>query len=285
MVYQKYEDVLRGILQYGTKVPTGTRLSDGRQPHALSITGIQFRHELAEGFPAVSTKKLYWDSVVKELLWFLRGETNVKQLECKIWDSWADDDGECGPIYGKQFRRWGYEDGEWNQVDDLVKNLKAVVADPYHRARRRLVVSAWNAPDVPKMGLAPCHTLYQVLPVGSRLDMVCHWRSIDVFLGMPFNVASYALLNHILCEITGLIPGTLAANIADAHIYDNQVDAVEEQLQREPFPQPSLVIDPQVKALASDLSVEQCRLLTPEMFRLEGYQHHGPLKCRPEVAV
>jgi thymidylate synthase len=300
MAYTSYENLLRDVVNgLGEEVPTGTRLEDGTQPTALSMTGVQFRADLALGFPAVTTKKLQWGSVVKELLWFLRGETNVKTLGCGIWNQWADEDGECGPIYGANWRRWAYA-GQvhsrlagatalfprtWDQVGELVAGLKAVVENPVDRRRRRLVVSAWNAPEVPRMGLAPCHTLFQVLPVGARLDVCCFWRSIDLFFGMPFNVASYALLSHILCEISGLQPGMLIAQIADAHVYANQVEAVREQIDREPHPEPILGIAAAVRELAPDLTVEQCRLLRPEMFWLENYTHCGPLESRPEIAV
>lgn len=306
-----YLQMLRTVMETGDMVATGAKLlSEGRKPHAVSVTGYQFVHDLRAGFPAVTTKKLYWESVVKELLWFLRGETNVKTLGCGIWNQWTDEDGNCGPIYGEQWRRWEYwrpsAEGErpsldrlftsqdefcrtrvadeWDQFGDQVSGLKAVAADPYDRRRRRLVVSAWNAPQVRRMKLAPCHTLFQVLPVNGRLDLVCHWRSIDLFTGAPFNIASYALLLSLLARVAGMEPGFLKATIADAHIYDNQFDSVREQLDRTPRPHPTLAIAPEVFELAPDLAVEQCRLLKPEMFRLEGYSYDArPLKA--EIAV
>lgn len=309
---QAYLDLLRTIMTEGEMVPTRAYLpSENRQPHAKTILAAQFRHDLADGFPAVTTKKLYFESVVKEILWFLRGETNVATLGCKIWDAWAGKNdfpaGECGPIYGAMWRFWLYategrdrtpvwwsssfntgevDDLDFNrcdQVAQIVRDLKAVADDPTHSARRRIVLSGWNPPLVPLMGLPPCHTMAQWLPTNGKLHCHCFWRSIDCPVGMPFNIAQYALLTHIFAALVGLVPGTLCASVTDLHIYDNQFAMVEEQLGREPFPHPQLVLADEVVVLAPDLTIDQVRQLTPAMFRLEGYQCHAPLKC--EVAV
>jgi thymidylate synthase len=298
---RQYLDLLDRILQEGEMVQTGAMLlSEQRKPSAKSLFAAQFRHDLAEGFPAVTTKRFYFESMVKELLWFLRGETNVKTLGCGIWSQWADPlTGECGPIYGRNWRRWAYPvpipdgtDTEGNpraaveyfdQIGVLVAELKAVVADPSNRARRRLILTGWNPPDIRRMGLPPCHTMAQFLPVNGRLNCHCFWRSIDAFTGMPFNVAQYALLTHILAAISGLQPGLLVASVTDLHIYDNQFDAVLEQLTRKPLPLPRLVIEPDLALLTPDLSREQVGLLKPVHFFLSGYQGYSPL--RAELAV
>jgi thymidylate synthase len=301
---KQYLDLLARIMKDGTTVQTGAYLpSEGRQPTAKSLFATQFRHDLADGFPAVTSKRFFFASMVKEMLWFLRGETNVQTLGCNIWNDWAGKgrypEGECGPIYGMQWRRWEYPvvhpDGDdtegnpiatietWDQVGLLVADLKAVTVDPNNRARRRLILTGWNPPDVPKMGLPPCHTMAQFLPVNGVLNCHCFWRSIDAFTGMPFNVGQYALLTHILAAVSGLAPGVLVASVTDLHIYDNQFDAVAEQLTREPLPLATLGIDPAVRDLAPDLSVEQVRMLTPDMFHLDGYVGHASI--RAEVAV
>jgi len=292
-----YLDLLQQILEHGEEVPTGAFLpSQNRQPHALTILGAQFRHDLATGFPAVTTKKFYFESMVKEILWFLRGETNTETLGCGIWDQWAGKDGrpegECGPIYGATWRHWNYltpgcplmsVGGAFDQVTHLVEDLKAVAADPYNRARRRIILTGWNPPLVPLMGLPPCHTLAQFLPTNGRLNCHCFWRSIDAPVGMPFNIGQYAFLTHLFAGVAGLKPGVLVASVTDLHIYDNQHDMVREQLSRAPLPHPQLEIDPEVWQRAPDFTVEQVRSLTPEMFRLKGYSSYGPLRC--EVAV
>lgn len=480
---QAYLELLKRIMVHGETVPTGAYLeSEKRQPTARTILGAQFRHDLRDGFPAVTTKKLFFDSVVKEVLWFLRGETNVKTLGCGIWNSWSDPKtGECGRIYGYQWRRqehvtlqepqvfpavteaehaaliaeygnptaldvgfrgnpdlsdpyhevlqstWGgmlhrcynperkeyqwyggkgiHVDPRWlvfsnfqadvkripgwslkasqpdqywldkdflasnrygpqtciwasqeeqhvnvskamliratapngteqlvigasrfakfnnldpssvckcirgerddhkgwrfsvvevpetlvprlqivDQIAQIVADLRAVVKDPTDRARRRIILNSWNPPDIPLMGLPPCHTLAQWLPTNGVLHCHCFWRSIDAPVGMPFNLCQYALLTHIFAAITGYKVGELVASITDLHIYENQFDMVAEQLSRVPFRHPFLCM-PDVFDRAPDLTIEQVRNnLSPEMFSLLGYQCHPPLKC--EVAV
>lgn len=289
---KQYLGLLSDIMTNGEDVQTGTTLEDGSKPMARFLFAQQFRHDLVAGFPAVTTKPLRFATMAKELMWFLRGETNIATLGAKIWNQWADENGSCGPIYGAQWRRWPYvpfgESGplmEWDQIGKTLEAVRAVAANPFNRARRRIVVSAWNPPQIEHMGLAPCHTAFQLLPTNGRLDIHCFWRSIDMLLGFPFNVTSYSLLTHLLCELSGLKPGTLVASITDAHIYHNQFDAVVEQLRREPKPLPRLAISPSFKALAPDLTVEQCRLINTSLFSLEGYESHPPLENAPEIAV
>jgi thymidylate synthase len=317
-IVQQYLDLLKRIMTEGEDVPTGAYLeSEKRQPAARTILAAQFRHDLRDGFPAVTTKRLYFDSVVKELLWFLRGETNVNTLGCKIWDQWASNGnanlfpeaGECGPIYGATWRHWPYpadaatDAGRplWeatnhsavnspvtfrtcDQIAAVVRDLRAVAANPADRARRRIILSGWNPPLVPLQGLPPCHTLAQWLPTNGVLHCHCFWRSIDAFTGMPFNIASYALLTHLLAFVTGYEVGQLVASITDLHIYDNQQAMVREQLTRKPYRHPHLILSAAIPQFAPDLAIEHVRKwLTPEMVSLIDYKCHPPLRC--EVAV
>jgi thymidylate synthase len=282
--------------------------SEGRRPHARFLFGAQFRHDLALGFPAVTTKQLYFHNVVKEVLWFLRGETSVRTLGSKIWDSWSDSQtGQVAAAYGSTWRHWPYPVGDagvplwwssdqpgpeglveargWDQIEHVVADLKAVAANPGDRARRRIFLTGWCPPLVPLSGLPPCHTVSQWLPANGKLHVSGFFRSIDLFTGFPFNVAQYSLLCHLFCAVTGLVPGTLLITITDAHIYDNQVESVREQLTRTPRePHPVLETDPIVRELAPGLTLEQCGRLRPEMFLLRGYGYDArPL--RAEVAV
>lgn len=297
---QQYLDLLRRILDEGEDVATGAFLpKENRHPHARCLIGVQYRHDLRGGFPAVTTKKLFWKGVVAELLWFLRGDTSLDFLHdhnVHIWDQWRNERNEVAYVYPMQWRHWPYPadsvdptfpevmTDEWDQVATLVAGLKAVAADPADRARRRLLLSAWNPPYVPRMGLAPCHSMASFLPTNGVLHTVCHWRSIDMLLGFPFNVSSYALLTHLLASVTGLEVGTLTANIADCHLYDNQFAAVREQLSRAPHEPPVLQIDSRVRDLSPDLSIEQCKLLDPSMFKLVGYESHPKLSSEVEIA-
>lgn len=309
-MYQ-YLELLKRIMIRGEIVATGAYLEkEERRPTARMLFAAQFRHDLRDGFPAVTTKKLYFDSVVKEVLWFLRGETSISTLGCKIWDSWAGKNGfppdECGSIYGANWRNWPYaSDAEamplwrspshrpdasetvyvdyFDQIGQVVNDLKAVAADPADRARRRIILSGWNPPLVPLQGLPPCHTLAQWLPTNGVLHCHLFCRSIDAPVGMPFNLAQYALLTHIFAAVAGYEVGELVASITDLHIYDNQVAMVEEQLSRVPYRHPHLIMSAAFPHFAPDLSIEQVRRLTPEMFGLIDYQFHPPLKC--EVAV
>ncbi len=301
---REYLDLLARIMADGEDVATGTRLeSDGSQPLARFLLSERLEFNLADGFPGVTTKRLYFESVVKEILWFLRGETNVKTLGCRIWDQWSarelDDPlrpatetrppGECGPIYGAQFRHWEYPDemgdvATFDQIVQIVRDLRAVRDQPTHRARRRIILTGWNPPDVPLMGLPPCHTLAQFLPSNGTLHCVCHWRSIDCLTGLPFNLAQYGLLTELFARLTGFRVGRLVANIADAHIYHHQFEAVQEQLTRTPRTRPTLRVSDEVLRLAPDLTIEQCRCLHPDMFGLDDYSF-DVRPIRAELAV
>ncbi len=238
---RQYLDLLRHVLEHGTeksdRTGTGTR----------SVFGWQMRFDLAEGFPLVTTKKLHLKSIVHELIWFLRGETNVRYLEengVSIWDEWADADGELGPVYGKQWRSWQGADGR--VIDQIAWVVDEIRRNP---DSRRLVVSAWNVADLPKMALQPCHTMFQFYVADGRLSCQLYQRSGDIFLGVPFNIASYALLTHMVAQVTGLRPGDFVHTLGDAHLYSNHFEQAREQLSREPRPLPRLVLDPDVRAL------------------------------------
>ena len=224
----------------------------------LSIFGYQMRFDLMSGFPLVTTKKIHFKSVVHELLWFLDGGTNIKYLRengITIWDEWADKDGELGPIYGSQWRRWPTKDGGYvDQISELIKNIKN---DPFSR---RLILSAWNVGDIPDMKLAPCHVLAQFYVVENTLSCQLYQRSADIFLGVPFNIASYALLTHLIAQVTGLRVGELIHTIGDAHLYLNHLSQADEQLSREPRKLPELQLNERVKSIFdfvySDISLK-----------------------------
>ncbi|MGN6518709.1 MAG: thymidylate synthase [Dokdonella sp.] len=236
-----YLDLLRHVLEHGTekadRTGTGTR----------SVFGWQMRYDLAEGFPLVTTKKLHLRSIVHELVWFLRGETNVRYLKehgVSIWDEWADADGELGPVYGKQWRSWSAPDGR--TIDQIAWVVDEIRRNP---DSRRLVVSAWNVADLPRMALQPCHTMFQFFVADGRLSCQLYQRSGDIFLGVPFNIASYALLTHMVAQVTGLAPGDFVHTLGDAHLYSNHFDQAREQLARAPRPLPRLVLNPGVRSL------------------------------------
>ncbi|HEX9892718.1 MAG TPA: thymidylate synthase [Gemmatimonadales bacterium] len=229
----------------------------------LSIFGHQMRFDLAQGFPLVTTKKLHLKSIVHELLWFLRGETNVASLNAagvRIWDEWAREDGDLGPIYGYQWRSWPTPDGR--HIDQIAQVVDAIRRTP---DSRRLIVSAWNVADIPRMALAPCHVLFQFHVADRRLSCQLYQRSADVFLGVPFNIASYALLTLMLAQVTGLEPGEFIQTLGDAHLYRTHLEQARLQLSREPRPLPRMELNPEVTAL------EQFQF---EDFRLVGYEPH-----------
>src|SRR5206468_1431982 len=238
---RQYLDLMRHILDHGR------RKDDRTGTGTLSVFGWQMRFDLAQGFPLVTTKKVHLKSVVHELLWFLRGETNVESLHqvgVSIWDEWAKPDGDLGPIYGYQWRSWPTADGR--QIDQLGEVLKAIRANP---ASRRLIVSAWNVADLPAMALAPCHTLFQFYVLDGRLSCQLYQRSADVFLGVPFNIASYALLTLMVAQVTGLAPGEFIHTFGDAHLYLTHLTQARLQLTRPPRPLPRLNLDPAVTDL------------------------------------
>ena len=277
---KQYLDLLRLIFEQGEEKASRAVLeSTGTKPKTKSIFGYQNRYNLSEGFPLVTTKTVPFRQVVVELLWFLSGSTNVGYLHqhgVKIWDQWADQNGELGPVYGKQWRAWESGDGpKVDQIAELLKGIEQVKADPTASASRRLIVSAWNPADIPKTrGPSACHTFCQFYINNGKLSCQLYQRSADMFLGVPWNVASYALLTHLVAFVTNLEPHEFIHTFGDAHIYENHFQQVSEQLKRTPFPLPGLVIDKSVKGLDG---------LTPEQFRLEGYQHHPRLSG--EVAV
>ncbi len=231
---QPYHDLMRHVLEHGT------RKSDRTGTGTLSVFGWQMRFPLADGFPLVTTKKVHLKSIVHELLWFLSGSTNVAYLKANgvsIWDEWADESGELGPVYGHQWRSWPTPDGgHVDQIADLMKRLKA---DP---DSRRLIVSAWNVADLPRMALAPCHALFQFYVADGRLSCQLYQRSADIFLGVPFNIASYALLTEMIAQQCDLAPGDFVWTGGDCHLYLNHLEQAREQLSREPFPLPRLVL-------------------------------------------
>jgi thymidylate synthase len=225
----------------------GLRRNDRTGVGTIGIFGYQMRFDLGDGFPAMTTKKLHMHAIIHELLWFLQGSTNVAYLQenrVRIWDEWADEDGELGPVYGYQWRSWPRPSG--GSVDQIAWLVNEIRANPYSR---RLVVSAWNPADIDKMALPPCHCLFQFHVADGRLSCQLYQRSADIFLGVPFNIASYALLTMMIAQITGYEPGDFVHTLGDAHIYRNHFEQVEEQLSREPFSLPQMRLNPDVTSL------------------------------------
>ena len=259
---QPYLDLMRQVLEHGT------RKTDRTGTGTLSLFGAQLRFDLAAGFPLVTTKKLHVKSIIHELLWFLKGDTNVAYLRengVTIWDDWADADGELGPVYGHQWRAWPTPDG--GQIDQIAQVLRDIRRTP---DSRRLMVTAWNPADVPKMALAPCHALFQFYVADGRLSCQLYQRSADVFLGVPFNIASYALLTLMVAHVCELKPGDFVHTFGDTHLYLNHLDQAREQLSRPPRPLPTLHLDPTV----SDLFAFRF-----EHFTLTGYDPHPHIKA------
>jgi thymidylate synthase len=261
-----YEDLLRDVLANGThksdRTGTGTR----------SVFGRQLRFDLAEGFPLITTKRVHFKSIAYELLWFLRGESNVGWLRdngVTIWDEWADERGELGPVYGVQWRSWPAPDG--THIDQIAQVIEQLRSNP---DSRRIIVSAWNVADIPDMALAPCHAFFQFYVADGRLSCQLYQRSADMFLGVPFNIASYALLTLMVAQQVGLEPGEFVWTGGDVHIYDNHLEQVTEQLTRDPFPAPALRFARKPESIFD---------YTFEDFVVEDYQHHPAI--RAAVAV
>ena len=259
---QQYLDLMRHVLDHGT------RKSDRTGTGTLSIFGAQIRFNLAAGFPMVTTKKLHLKSIVHELLWFLKGDTNIRYLKengVSIWDEWADENGDLGPVYGHQWRSWPTPDG--GHVDQITQLLAELRRNP---DSRRLIVSAWNPADLPKMALSPCHALFQFYVADGRLSCQLYQRSADIFLGVPFNIASYALLTRMVAQVAGLQPGEFIHTLGDAHLYLNHLDQAREQLSREPRSLPVMRLDPSVTDLFA---------FRYEHFTLEGYDPHPGIRA------
>ena len=259
---QAYLDLMRHVRDHGI------RKTDRTGTGTLSVFGYQMRFDLRDGFPLVTTKKLHLKSIVHELLWFLAGDTNVAYLKANgvsIWDDWADPNGDLGPVYGKQWRSWAAPDGRTiDQISEVVATIKS---NPHSR---RIIVSAWNPADIPDMALAPCHCLFQFYVADGRLSCQLYQRSADIFLGVPFNIASYALLTHMMAHVTGLEVGDFVHTFGDAHLYTNHLDQADLQLAREPRPLPRLVIKRQVPTIFD---------FHNEDFAIEGYDPHPHIKA------
>jgi thymidylate synthase len=238
---KQYLDLMQHVLDTGVQKKNRTGVD------TISTFGYQTRYNLAEGFPLVTTKKVHTKSVIHELLWFLRGDTNIKYLKdnkVSIWDEWADEDGNLGPVYGHQWRSWPAENGETvDQIGQLVEEIRT------NPDSRRLIVSAWNPADIPRMALAPCHCLFQFYVAGDRLSCQLYQRSADVFLGVPFNIASYALLTLMIAQVTGLKPGDFVHSFGDLHLYTNHLEQAKLQLSRKPHALPRMELNPYVKDL------------------------------------
>ena len=259
---QQYLDLLQHILD------TGSQKHDRTGTGTISCFGYQMRFALQDGFPLVTTKKVHTKSIIYELLWFLKGETNIRYLKengVSIWNEWADENGELGPVYGKQWRSWEGKDGKVvDQISDLIKQIKS------NPDSRRLIVSAWNVTELPEMALMPCHTIFQFYVANRRLSCQLYQRSADVFLGVPFNIASYALLALMIAQVCDLEPGEFIHSFGDVHIYNNHIDQVKLQLSRTPLPLPTMKLDTSVKNIF-DFKFED--------FTLENYQSHPAIKA------
>ncbi|MGA0599897.1 thymidylate synthase [Caulobacter sp. KR2-114] len=250
-------DIMTSGVERSDRTGTGTR----------SVFGRQMRFDLAAGFPLLTTKRVHLKSIILELLWFLRGDTNVRWLQergCSIWDEWADERGELGPVYGRQWRSWAAPDGR--VIDQIAAVTQSLKTNP---DSRRHIVSAWNPADVDDMALPPCHCLFQFYVANGRLSCQLYQRSADVFLGVPFNIASYALLTLMMAQVTGLQPGEFVHTLGDAHLYLNHMDQATRQLARDPHPFPTMRLAPKADLLAFEL----------EDFTLEGYRSHGVIKA------
>jgi thymidylate synthase len=263
---QQYHQLLQHILD------TGTEKSDRTGTGTISTFGYQMRFDLSKGFPLVTTKKVHLKSIIYELLWFIKGDTNVKYLQdhgVKIWDEWAREDGSLGPVYGKQWRSWQGADGKiYDQLQDVIHQLKI------NPDSRRIIISAWNVADLKEMALMPCHNMFQFYVANGKLSCQLYQRSADVFLGVPFNIASYALFTMMLAQVCGLAVGEFVHTFGDVHIYSNHLEQVKLQLSRTPFDLPTMKINPERKSIED---------FVYEDFTLENYQCHPGIKG--DVAV
>lgn len=254
---KQYLNLMRHVRDHGVRKED--RTGTGTQ----SVFGYQMRFNLAQGFPIVTTKKLHLRSIIHELLWFLQGDTNVRYLQengVTIWDEWADERGDLGPVYGYQWRSWPTPDGQLvDQMAELIHQLR------HNPDSRRHIISAWNVADIPRMALPPCHCLFQFYVAEGKLSCQLYQRSADIFLGVPFNIASYALLTLMVAQVTGYEPGEFVHTFGDAHLYSNHLEQVETQLGRQPFPLPKMNLNPEVKDLFA---------FRYEDFELVGYQSH-----------
>lgn len=263
---KQYLDLLQYILDNG--IEKNDRTGVGTR----SVFGYQMRFDLQKGFPLVTTKKLHLRSIIYELLWFIHGDTNIKFLHdnnVSIWDEWADENGDLGPIYGKQWRRWEGKDGK--VIDQLSWVINEIIKNPNSR---RLIVSAWNVAEISEMKLPPCHVLFQFYVVNNKLSCQLYQRSADVFLGVPFNIASYSLLTHMIAQVTGLQVGEFIHTFGDVHLYLNHIEQAKLQLTREPFPLPQLKLNPDIKNI-DDFKFEDIEIIN--------YQAHPSIKA--DVAV
>ena len=259
---KQYLDLMRHVREHGAR--KGDRTGTG----TLSVFGHQMRFDLREGFPVVTTKSIHMRSVIHELLWFLMGSTNIAWLRdngVSIWDEWADASGELGPVYGAQWRSWPTADGE--SVDQIARVVEGIRRDP---DSRRHVVSAWNVGELGRMALPPCHLLFQFYVADGRLSCQLYQRSADVFIGVPFNIASYALLTTMVAQVTNLEPGEFVHTLGDAHLYLNHLEQADTQLEREPYPLPGMELNPDVGSILD---------FTYEDFRLMGYEHHPAIRA------
>jgi thymidylate synthase len=259
---KQYLDLMRHVRDHGVKKEDRTGTG------TVSVFGHQMRFDLSQGFPVVTTKKLHLRSIIHELLWFLQGDTNIRYLKengVRIWDEWADENGNLGPVYGSQWRNWPTPDGR--HIDQIAQVIQQLKNNP---DSRRIIVSAWNVAEIDNMALPPCHAFFQFYVADGKLSCQLYQRSADIFLGVPFNIASYALLTMMMAQVTGLQAGDFVHTLGDAHLYSNHMEQVELQLSREPFPLPQMKLNPAVTDLF-DFKYED--------FELVGYEHHQHIKA------
>jgi thymidylate synthase len=260
-MYNQYETFLKHVLENGAKK------TDRTGTGTVSVFGGQIRFDLSEGFPLITTKKVHLKSIIHELLWFIKGETNIAYLKengVSIWDEWADENGELGPVYGKQWRSWEAKDGRI--IDQISEAINMIKNNP---DSRRILVNAWNVGEIDQMALMPCHTMFQFYVANGKLSCQLYQRSADLFLGVPFNIASYALLTLMMAQVCNLQPGDFVHTFGDAHIYSNHIEQVNLQLSREPRPYPTMKINPDVKSLFDFVYSD---------FQVEGYDPHPAIK-------